>query len=152
MVGLTLAYVGVNIAILLSLRREIRLTGIAASAASKSADIAERALKLSERADVLLDAASIVNPGRPRIDEYSYVLLVFKNFGRTRAKNVIFDFHIITPDTHGPLQPPKQATTMGAGDTVNIRFQTFKEILTQETFARVMSEAWCLALQGQSYL
>jgi hypothetical protein len=61
--------------------RQTSATKLAADAAKKSAEVAESALKLSERADVLLYAC---NAGGELLDGKDFrVVLQFKNFGRT---------------------------------------------------------------------
>jgi hypothetical protein len=79
----------------------------AADAAKKSADTYEQTVRLTERADVLLDGISIVvpNPGFFNGDEW--VVMKFKNFGRTRANNTQFVASVAIPaSSAAPLPPP----------------------------------------------
>lgn len=97
---------------------------VSAYAAKKSADMAEAAVRLTERADILLDAVSF-EANNPLPD----VILRVKNFGRTRAIDTRIDCKLIViPPKNGfvPNREPMCATegplTIGAGDGQNIRF------------------------------
>src|SRR5215472_10011280 len=57
-----------------------------AEAAKKSADVAEQALRISQRADVLLNAA-LFRHGNVLNGKDAFVEIEFKNFGTTRARN-----------------------------------------------------------------
>jgi hypothetical protein len=63
---------------------------IQADAAKKSADFNERTVRLTQRADVLLEDVSIrQNSDERPIGRDTQLILNFKNFGPTRANNVI---------------------------------------------------------------
>jgi hypothetical protein len=115
------------------MRDGLKETKKAADAATKSADTAERALKLTQRADVLLSGVSLrdsagvdASPVRPD----SYVILEFKNFGRTRAENVVFEIMLVIPDCPSSVKH-LGPMVLGAGDTQALRFQAFGEFLTE---------------------
>lgn len=75
---------------------------IQAKAAKRSADTAERAMKTCERADILLEAADVKLSMAGKLDGHGQVVLQFKNFGRTQARDLSFDTRLIianTPDT-----------------------------------------------------
>jgi hypothetical protein len=117
----------------------------AAQAAQKSAGIAEMALTLAERADVLLDAAGLVPNGPPTPD--SHVALKFKNFGRTRAKNVRSSIVIIIPGVPDS-EPSPETFVIGPGGTRLVGFFNFREFLNQETFERIRNGMISLKFSG----
>ena len=96
MVGLTAAYVFVAIVTMLTIKRQANIAEISALAAKKGADIAEQALKISERAELQVEAAGI-NTGKFLIGE-SMVTVQVKNFGRTKATNAKLNVHLIVPE------------------------------------------------------
>jgi hypothetical protein len=92
----------------------------AANAAKTSANIARDALHLTERADVVVDSTGTSTAGALRFD--TTVTVFFKNTGRTRANDVIFDGALGVPGSplgradHGP------PTVIAAGDTAPFNF------------------------------
>jgi hypothetical protein len=135
------------------MERQIRATEIAANAARKSAEISEMGLKLAERADVLLNAVGLTTniPGissNNPINPFSQVDMEFKNFGRTRAENVRCLIGLIIPGVPDSV-PPQEPFVLGPGGTQRVKFQTFKETLTQETFEQIAKGAISLRFAGQ---
>ena len=127
------------------LRRQAEIAEIAAKAAKQSAEVSERsatfaqqALKTCERADILLESAGIQYPPNNDPGDASLVLK-FKNFGRTRAKEVSFKASMIIPDTPSSSSPalPLPIITMASGQEQFVRFQTFREFLTKPTFEKI---------------
>lgn len=121
----------------LSMRRQTTHLKIAANAARNSAEFAERATKASERADILLVAASISPLGPVTGD--SQLKVRYKNFGRTRAKDVRFKIELLIEGLNlakGNLQLP--AMNMGAGQDQTITFQTFRECLALPLFKEIV--------------
>jgi hypothetical protein len=103
---------------------------ISAKAAKKSAEVAEAALKLSERADVLLNHATFSH-GTVLSGKDSKVVIEFKNFGRTRAQNAKLSLNLLVegvPPTNCERMP---SITMGAGKTqfVQIAAQCLEDIV-----------------------
>ena len=96
-----------------ALLRQTSATEVAADAAKKGAEVAEMALRLAERAEVLLDA-SVLDFGKLLNGTECRVILQFKNFGRTRAKEVKVTLHLaiegIPPTDCGAIP----SITMGA--------------------------------------
>jgi hypothetical protein len=116
------------------MQSQVDASKIAANAARKSAEVAEMALKLAERADVLLNAASLTlvdSAGIPRtaVNPYSRVTLEFKNFGRTRAQNVRCLIGLIIPGVPESV-PPQEPFILGPGGTQSVTFHHFKGTLT----------------------
>jgi hypothetical protein len=114
---LALALIGVGglvaaLKTLNNLERQTIATEIAANAAKKSADTAEAAMRLTERADILLDSAGLSVQTLMDAD----VILRFKNFGRTRALAVRFNVTLLVNDI--PQADPAELGPMllGAGD------------------------------------
>jgi hypothetical protein len=110
------------------------------AAAKRSAEFAQKAVVVSERADILLDAASIVPLlANGIIGPDSRLKLQYKNFGRTRARDVRFKVQMEIPAINLPNavqeHPPM---VMGAGQDQTITFQTFRECLTEITFKQIV--------------
>jgi hypothetical protein len=128
-------------------------TETAANAAKKSAEVAEMALKLAERADVLLNAASLtVDPTAVSTDDgpvnpYSRVSLELKNFGRTRAQNVVCRIGLVIPGVPESVPPP-EPFILGPGAKQAVLFETFKATLTKKTYEDIASGAIDLKIAG----
>jgi hypothetical protein len=133
-------------------RRQAAATETAANAAMKSAGVAEMALKLAERADVLLNAASltvdptVVSTDGP-INPYSRVSLELKNFGRTRAQNVMCRIGLVIPGVPESV-PPRDPFILGPGGKQSVLFQTFKATLTKKTYEDIASGVIDLKFAG----
>lgn len=132
----------VNAAIFVLILRQTKLTKIAAEAAKtsaetakNSAEFAEKAMRHSERADVLLFEAGL-STGKD-IFPHSQVVLRFKNFGQTRANNVLLNMSLIIQDTketemtHGPM-------ILGAGSDQSL-FITLSTSGLNKVFVRNLS-------------
>ena len=128
------------------LRRQTKIAELAAKAAKQSADTSEQsavfakqALKTCERADILLDGVSIEfppnnDPGDARL------VLRFKNFGRTRAKDVSFQAKMIIPETPNSWSSPAiplPIMVMASGQEQFMYFMRFREFLNKPTFERI---------------
>jgi hypothetical protein len=108
-----------------------------ADAAKKSADTAEMALRLSERADILLDEAGL-STGQD-ITTQSDVVVQFKNFGRTRAKNVTFTFNLAVagaPKSQKKMGP----MILGSGATQSVMFNLFESVVDLSRIMRNEAE------------
>lgn len=121
-----------------TIKRQTKAAETAANAAKKSADTGEMALRLSERADVMLDSAG-VSTGQQKITPESRVLLQFKNYGRTRANNVRFNFSVTIPDLPDSESLPLPPIPIGARDTQQIFFRMFREWVTKDTFLSILN-------------
>lgn len=115
-------------------------TRVAANAARKSADVAELALKVVERADLLLEAVGIVNTEQ-RVDDSGYgnqIIIKFKNMGRTRANTAIFRSFLEIPGV-----PTKEKTlgpvVVGPGATQKLNCGMFGDFLNAETAEGVLN-------------
>ena len=128
------------------LRGTLRATEIAASAATKAANTAELALKISERADVLLESAGL-STGQT-IDPESRVLLRFKNYGRTRANNATFRINVVIPGL--PDLPPNALPPIpiAAGETQLVTFLPFRKRFTEATFSEILSGHTIVSFRG----
>jgi hypothetical protein len=120
-----------------------------AQAANKSADVAEQALRLSQRADVLLNAA-IFNHGTVLSAEDAFVVVEFKNFGSTRARNVQLSLNLVVegvPTSDCKRLPP---ITMGAGNIKRVNSGYFVEFLTPQTTNDIFQGKLPLRFEGQA--
>jgi hypothetical protein len=110
----------------------------AANAAKRSADAYEKTIRLTERADVLLQSAGVTFSGE--LQDFtgdSRLVLRFKNFGRTRAKAVSFRVRLIIPDVPDTFGPPLPSVVLAADQEQSISFERFRESLTEATFMDV---------------
>jgi hypothetical protein len=67
----------------------------------------------------------------------SRLALIFKNFGRTRADQVVYYARIIIPNYVDFLPEPTPLSVLGAGQDQLISFQSFGEFLTEATFSDI---------------
>lgn len=106
----------------------------------RSSVFARNAVMVSERADILLDAASIVTSSASGIiGPDARLKLQYKNFGRTRARDVRFKVWMEIPDVNLPSAVQElPRMVMGAGQDQTIAFQTFGECLTEITFKQIV--------------
>jgi hypothetical protein len=112
---------------------------VSAETAISSARFAERATVLTERADVLLEMIGIQLPQNNVYDGNSWVVLQFKNFGRTRAKGVRFECHLICYDMPtGKDAAPLPEIVLGPGVSQTVGFEPFNKWLTLGTFNAIM--------------
>lgn len=120
-----------------------------ARTAKRAAQFAEMALKLSERADVLLSAAGIKLPMTQQFTGGANGVMSFKNYGRTRANNLVFAVSATVPKT--PTGAPERIgpVVLAAGEDYTISFQPFKEWMSQETFTGIMAGAVILRFDGE---
>ncbi|HEY1659895.1 MAG TPA: hypothetical protein VGG14_16200 [Candidatus Sulfotelmatobacter sp.] len=119
------------------LKNSVIAAANAASAAQRSAEFAELATKKSERADLLLEYIGIINAPDQPFGYRSKVGMRFRNFGRTRASNVVYLARLIVPDQGNEIPPPIVPQTLGAGGEQRIEFQPFGEWLSKDTFDAV---------------
>ena len=137
---LALAVIGVGglvaaLKTLNKMERQTKAAEIAANAAKKGADTTEEALRLTQRADILLDQAQL-NIGDAQSGAGAIVILVFKNFGYTRAINVVFHTGLLTPVAKkgSPVIGP---VTLGPNDTQRIAFERFGNWMNEDTAAQI---------------
>src|SRR5438309_2687236 len=142
---LTAAYVFVSFLSFRAIKRQADIAGrqaksaeVAACAAKKSAEVAEHALKISQRADVLLNRVSLLNPfDATGIVPKTTVKMEFKNCGKTRAEKVVFHVKLTTPDLNDAEIPAIEPITMGAGETQVVGFPYFGQCFTRDTAVKV---------------
>lgn len=106
----------------------------AANAASRSADVAEESVRLTQRADVLIGEVGI---NTPDISRATSVLITLENFGPTRANELKITAFLTTPEHSEPAPAIHGPLTLGAHDTVTLRFAPFGEWCSSETFERI---------------
>jgi hypothetical protein len=111
---------------------------ISADAAKKSAELAEASLKLVERADILLEAVSLID-GQTLGGKDARVVLKFKNFGRSIAQDVQLKFNLVAdglPESNCERIPP---ISMGTGESKTISSQRFVEFMTEPLARQIFS-------------
>ena len=100
--------------------------------------LAEKALLLTERADLLMEGVDIST--EPYFGGASIIVLVFKNYGRTRANRVNTNFSLVVPDSTETASPSHSvATVVGAGDTLRLPFHPIGEFFTNETLIEIIA-------------
>jgi hypothetical protein len=110
---------------------------VQARAAKQSADAYERTVRLTERADVLLNSVGIVYPEPQYFNGHEHVVAEFRNFGRTRANNINFNVSLTVPDLQPSAPADVPVTILAPDDVQSLRFGTFRSWLTKETFDNV---------------
>jgi hypothetical protein len=127
---------------------EARAAKDSADTAASSAKLAERALLLTERADLLITGINTSTPGE--FEPGTVFTLVFKNFGRTRADSVIVNCSLGVPDAPRVDQSPEKVpTVVGAGDTLPVPFGRVGQCLNQETAVKVASGETPFRFEGE---
>ena len=119
-----------------------------AEAAKKNAEVAESALKLGQRADVLLDGAQL-HHGQVMSHKDAQVILRFRNFGQTRADEAQLSLYLVidgVPPTDCTRIPP---VVIGAGDTQKVCSPRFVEFLNEKTATGVFSGRTALIFRGE---
>lgn len=135
------------------LAESISVARTSANAAKKSAEIAELSLKVADRADVLLKSAGLVTdtPGSETahpLNPYARVVLVFKNFGRTRAEDVKYKIELLIPGVPTGATPIEGSFVLGPDATQRAAFETFNSTLTRETFSAIVAGKILLRFSG----
>ena len=131
--------VWVGFGTLSDLKEQTATAKASAEEAKQAAIFSRKATMESERADILLDAASIVpSVASGIIDGDASLKFRYKNFGRTRAKDVRIKvwFEIKDVNLTGAVVelPPM---VMGSGQEQTVALQTFRECLTERTFNQI---------------
>jgi hypothetical protein len=106
-------------------------------------------VRLTERADILLDG--VILPTGQQWTAQSAVVLVFKNFGRTRADNVVFQFRVFIPEIPETQGVAKGLTpiVLAPTDTQTVPFQPFNAWMTEEWLTKVASGHLSLRYDGE---
>lgn len=120
-----------------------------AETAVRSADFAEKAVKASERADVLLEWVEVKLAQTQRLDGDTQVILHFKNFGRTRASNVAFQFYLAVPDAPEFPAPQPTPRVLGPGANQMVPFSPLRLGLTEATFHKIVAGEVEFFFQGR---
>jgi|SRR5208282_4261606 hypothetical protein len=146
-VGIVTAWIALGT--LKDIKQQTSTATISADAAKKSAEMAEASLKLGERADVLLDAASLVY-GQDLSGKDARVVVQFKNFGRTKAVNVRLKLNLVTegiPETDHTNIP---TISMGAGEVKEISSQKFVQFMTEVMARKIFAAETSLSFEGEA--
>jgi hypothetical protein len=117
------------------MRLQWKAMGAQAELAERSAVFAQMAVKTSERADILLDGASIKLPFSRVFDGNARLVLIFKNFGRTRGTTTSSGVSLIIPNL--PIKTPVfelPSTVVGSGKEMIVSFDAFRIFLDKPTF------------------
>ena len=146
----TIVGVGIFIWQAFLLRKSANAAKTSADAAERAANIADQTLKLTQRADVLVEKAAIEHSGE-HMGPHSRLVLTFKNFGQTRASDVQFDIRMTIPETEGlpekePAPPP---ITLGARSSQRVLLASLGETFTQDTFRKIMGGEVILRYDGR---
>ena len=123
-------------------RVSARATRKAADAAVESNLLTERALRLTERADVLIDGVEVSTPGRGAGNQIlmpsTTFTLRFKNAGRTRAVRVKPTFWMGVPDGEQSGTPACPVTMLGPSDLLRLSFPAISTFVGKDTFPKIV--------------
>jgi hypothetical protein len=131
------------------MRDGLALTEISANAAKLAADTAKRALEVTERADILVQAVPIST--YPAFNGESVISIVLKNCGRTRGNRVVVDMGLVfVPEIEQiPAEQPIVEAVLGAGDTMPVAFQPPRRCWTKETVGRIIDGGLTLRFEAE---
>jgi hypothetical protein len=111
-----------------------------ADAAKASSKTAEKALRLTERADILLEAIEVT--GQPRLSGDSAVIAVFRNYGRTRGDRaqatarVFLSGEALAQDVESPQPTPIRI--LGPGNSMRVGLHRFHDWMSEEGFQAML--------------
>jgi hypothetical protein len=119
------------------MRQNVEVAKASADAAKKSADTSELALRIAERADVLLESCGVTGSLLSGSDWR--IVVRFKNVGRTRATHVKISLGVIL---EGLPEEPAQVLpqiTMGGGETQQVATERFSDFFDAKTASLVLT-------------
>ncbi|SRR5713226_169065 len=148
MFALNLILVLATIAVAIFTVIQARAARESARIAQEAADEAKKVVRLTERADVLLEGVGIVLSASQIFDGDARVALRFKNFGRTRAVDVNFRTRMIIPSVPDSFGPPLPVMVLGASQEQSVSFEPFRECLTKATFEHVRKGSLTLRFES----
>lgn len=126
-----------------------------AVAAQTSAANDERAVRLTQRADVLIEDFEVrKHSSQSIIGRDTQFVIHFKNFGPTRASEVSTDFSAEIPEakkmvaTNPVLKPPITPIVYGAGDKKNVTFNRLCECYDDKTIDKIIDGSFSVHLFG----
>lgn len=132
---------------------------VQARIAKQSSDNEEKTVRLTQRADVLLEDFEVRPDSEQRmIGRDTQIILRFKNFGKTRADEVIFDFGmkvagntVPVPKTKNPyVRPPLVSIVLGPGEGgKNVTFNRFCEMFSDDVIDKVADGNLPLSVSGK---
>jgi hypothetical protein len=93
----------------------------------RSADNDDRAVRLTQRADVLLELIELRGTP-PDIDRETQVIVHIKNFGPTRANGLVLNFSLFIPGILNTIPPTLIPVVLGAGDSKLVMFQSLGDM------------------------
>jgi hypothetical protein len=112
-----------------------------AETAQQSAEFTRKTIENSERAQVLIDHTAIAFYRTGQFDNHSWLEITIKNFGRTRARDVIGSFMIFVGEVKhsGPVI---SHLVLGAGQEHVVACDRFSKLLN--------TQQWGAALRGET--
>lgn len=130
------------------LQKQTSAFHLTAAAAKKSADVAERALLISQRADILFNGAWLKRGEVNNIKDWR-MEVEFKNFGLTRAKNVQLSLSLIIEGFSPSLitEPP---VMMGPTGSKIIAFDGFYELLPENIATKIFQGQLPFRFEGKA--
>jgi hypothetical protein len=119
--------------------------------AIRAGRLAEEALHLTERADILVESITLSSPGTApnTMSAQTVIKIVFKNFGRTRADEMHLRFWLGVPGAAPAPEPPRIPTVLGNGDTHPMPFPRIGECVNEITFRRILAGEIPLQFTGE---
>jgi hypothetical protein len=103
-------------------------------------------VRLTQRADVLIDSINTSNSGGLTPD--TVVTVVFKNFGPTRANEILLDAWLGVEGSEIGEPEPLPMTALATGDTLPYAFHPLHERMTADAFKRLQTGELTLRITG----
>lgn len=132
------------------LQEQTRLLGESVSRAGQSANFTEKTVKAGERADVLLAEVSLALSQARTVDHHARPVVTFKNFGRTRATNVLPVIELIVnskPEIRKKCEAA-HPTVLGAGQEFTVRFERLNSLFSDEVIREIYQGRLILTFYG----
>jgi hypothetical protein len=122
---------------------------VTADAAKLSADTARDTLYLTQSADVQMADTIWNQPSAQGVPE-TIITIVFKNFGHTAARNVMFDVTLGIPGRPFTMnEAPSPPVTLAAQQVANVGFRPLWQIITNpEDLAKIVAGIEKMRLHG----
>jgi hypothetical protein len=122
-----------------------------AETAARAAQLAQDALFLTERADILLDGVTVST--YPEFTGDTVFRVVFKNFGRTRGNRVEISASLsFVPEVTTLVKDdrPRTSGVLGAGKTSKSAFHLIRDRMTEETFESITQGNLVLRFEAEA--
>jgi hypothetical protein len=129
------------------LRKSVIYARRSAIAAKQSADNDDRTVKITQRADVLLESVEVGSESGS-LDKSSQFILHFRNFGNTRANDLKFDFWMIIQGVTKVVMARNIPIVLGAGDSALVMFKKLGDLVKDSVIKDIVDGKIKIAVSG----